>query len=131
MRICVSGTFGVTSLINRILFDTFSIHHKPTILTTKYKTNGFEIIDVPPKNRPIKCDVLILTCKTQIDIESIVREWFGFHRHLVIAIYGDFTEKAKLCPDPHFVKTDNMSGEGIEKIIRIIHTYKYKPNALK
>jgi len=131
MRICVSGTFGVTSLINRILFNTFSIFHKPTILTTKYKTNGFEIIDVPPKNRPIKCDLLILTCKKQADIERIAGEWFGFHRHLVIAIYGNSTEKAKLCPDPHFVKTDNMSGEGIEKIIRIIHTYKYKPNALK
>ena len=127
----MSGTFGVTSLINRIVYNTFSIHHKPTILTTKYRTNGYEIVDIPQTNRPIKCDLLILTCKTQKDIEPIAKEWFGFHRHLLIAIYGNSTEEAKLCPDPHFIRTDNMSREGIDEILRIIHTYKYKPNALK
>lgn len=131
MRICVSGTFGVTSLVNRLLFNTFSIQHKPTILTTIYKTNGFELIDIPRTNSPMKCNLLILTCKAQKDIEPLAKEWLGFHRHLVIAIYGNSTEEPKLCPEAHFVRTDNMSTEGIAEILRIIHTYKYKPPASK
>ncbi len=124
MRVCVSGTYGVTSLVKRILFNTFSLHHKPTVLTTKYKTNGFEIVDIPISNSPLKCDMLILTCKTQTDIEPLAKEWLGFHRHLVIAIYENITEQPKLCPEPHFVRTDNMSREGIDEILRIIYTYK-------
>lgn len=73
MRICVSGTFGVTSLVNRLVFNTFSLHHKPTILVTKYQTNGFEIVDLPAGCTPMKCDLLILTCKKQEHIESLAR----------------------------------------------------------
>ena len=124
MRICVSGTYGVTSLVNRLIFDSFTLHHKPTILITKYKVNGFEIVDLPAGSTPIKCNLLILTCKTQKDIEPIAKEWFGLHKQLVIAIYGNSAEEARLCPEPHFVRTDNMSKEGIDEILRIIHTYK-------
>ena len=132
MRICVSGTFGVTSLVSRLLFNTFSIQHKPTILTTKYKMNDFEIIDMPISVlRPVKCDLLILTCKTQKDIESIAREWFGFHRYLIVAIYENEDEKPLLCPEAHFIRTDNMSRDGICQILRIIHTYKYTATASK
>ncbi len=132
MRICVSGTFGVTSLVNRIIYNTFTIHHKPTILTTKYRINDFEIVDMPINvMRPTKCKLLILTCKSQKDLEPIAKEWFGFHEHLVIAIYGNSPEEAKLCPEPHFVRTDNMSRDGIDEILRIIHTYKYNARASK
>ena len=131
MRICVTGSFGVTSLVNRIVFDTFSLHHKPTILVTKYRTNVYEIVDIPAGGRQMKCGVLILTCKTQKDIESLARAWFGYHRHLIIAIYGNSSEKAKLVPEAHFIRTDNMSRDGIAEILRIIYTYKYKPSALK
>ena len=129
MRICVSGTYGVSSLVKRILFDTFSLRHKPTILTTIYKTNTFEVLDVPANNPPKKCDLLILTCTTQKDIERIAKLWFGFHRHLLIAIYENTTEEPLLCPEPHFIRTDNMSRQGIDEILRIIYTYKYKPPA--
>lgn len=131
MRICVSGTFGVTSLVNRLLFNTFSILHKPTILTSIYKTNGFELIDIPRTNSPVKCDLLILTCKAQKDIEPLARQWFGFHRYLIIAIYENATEEPMLCPEAHFVRTDNMSRDGIDEILRIIHTYKYNARASK
>ena len=131
MRICVSGTFGVTSLVNRLVFDTFTLHHKPTILVTKYKTNGYEVVDLPPAARPMKCDLLILTCKTQKEIEALARKWLGFHHHLVVAFYGDAPEEAKLVPEPHFVRTDNMSAEGIKKILQIIRVYKYTPQDSK
>jgi hypothetical protein len=131
MRICVSGKFGVTSLVNRIVFNTFSLHHKPTVLVTKYRTNGFEIVDLPAGCTPMKCNILILTCKTQADIESLARAWLGYHRHLLVAIYGNSTEQAKLCPQPHFVRTDNMSSKGINEILRVIRAYKYKPNSWK
>ena len=131
MRICVSGTFGVTSLVNRLIFDRFSLHHKPTILVTKYRTNGFEVVDQPAGTPPMKCDLLILTCKTQEEIEPLAHKWFGFHQHLLIALYGNRSEEAKLCPEAHFVRTVNMSGEGIEEILRIIRVYKYTPQAPK
>jgi hypothetical protein len=131
MRICVSGTFGVTSLVNRLVFNTFSLHHKPTILITKYRTNGFEVVDVPAGARTMKCDLLILTCKTQKEIKPLAREWFGLHGLFVIAIYGNSEEEAKLVPDAHFVRTDNMSREGIKEILKIIRIYKYKLSAAK
>ena len=120
MRICVSGTFGVTSLVNRVVFNTFSLLHKPTILVTKYKTNGFEVVDLPASAAPMHCNLLILTCKTQQEIEPLARKWFGFHHVLVIAFYGKAPEEARLCPEAHFVPVDNMSREGIEKILQII-----------
>ena len=131
MRICVSGTFGVTSLVHRLIFNTFSIQHKPTVLTTAYKLHDFEIFDVPDSdhNTPIKCDILVLTCKKQQDIESTARKWFRYHRHLIIAIYENHNEEPVLCPEAHFVRADNMSREGVDEILRIIHTYKYKPPA--
>lgn len=131
MRICVSGTFGVTSLVNRLVFNTFSLHHKPTILVTKYKTNGFEVVDLPPDASPMKCDLLILTCKAQEDIKKLALKWFGFHHHLIIAFYGDAPEEAKLVPEAHFVPVDNMSAEGIEKILKIIRLYKYTQDTQK
>ena len=131
MRICVSGTFGVTSLVNRLVFDTFTLHHKPTILVTKYKTNGYEVVDLPAGACPMKCNVLILTCKTQQEIEALARAWLGFHHHLVIAFYGDAPEEPKLCPEPHFVPVDNMSRDGIQEILRLIHIYKYTRHTQK
>lgn len=130
MRICVSGTFGVSSLVNRLVFNTFSLHHVPTVLVTKYRTNGFEIVDLPASAAPMTCDVLILTCKTQKEIEPLVLKWFGFHKHFVIAFYGS-VEKALLCNAGHFIVTNNMSREGIGKILQIIRTYKYNKVASK
>ena len=131
MRICVSGEYGVTSLVKRLLFNTFSIHHKPTVLTTIYNTNGFEVYDVPAQNNPVKCNILILTCKKQLNIESLAQKWLGYHDHLLIAIYENSDEQPLLCPNAHFIRTDNMSREGIDEILRIIHTYKYNSRAPK
>ena len=79
----------------------------------------------------MKCNLLILTCKTQNEIEALARDWFGFHKHLIIAFYGDAPEEAKLVPEAHFVQTDNMSAEGIEKILKIIRLYKYTRDTQK
>ena len=130
MRICVSGTFGVSSLVNRLVFNEFSLHHVPTILVTKYRTNGFEVVDLPASAAPMHCEMLILTCKTQKEIEPLVLKWFGLHKLFVIAIYGS-VEKAVLCNAGHFIVTDNMSREGIGKILQIIRTYKYNTVASK
>ena len=128
MRICVTGSFGVTSLVNRLIYNTFSLHHKPTYLTTKYNISNFEIVDVPHNQAtsPLKCQLLIITCKSQQNIIHIARQWFGFHKHLVVAIYDNENEHATLCPEAHFVRVDNMSREGIDKLLQIIQTYKYE-----
>ena len=133
MRICISGTFGVTSLVHRLVNNTFSLHHKPSYLTTIYRLNDFEVFDVPNLMHcpPIKCHILILTCSTQKDIFDIARKWFGLHKHLIVAIYNNDTERAALCPDSLFVRVDNMSREGIDKILQIIRTYKYHSKTTK
>lgn len=122
----MSGTFGTTSLVTRILYDEFSILHKPTVLTTVYREGEFEVLDVPDNsmNVPVRCDMLILTCKSQRDVEHIVRKWFGLHKQLVVALVDTVPEKAVLCPESHLVRVNNMTREGLHKILLLIQAYK-------
>ena len=126
MRICITGTFGTTSLVHRLMYDEFSILHKPTILTTVYKEGEFEVIDVPDNNMsmPMRCDMLIITCKSQGDVDHLVRKWFGMHKHLVIALVDAAPELPLLCPDEHLLHIDNMTRDGLYKLTQLIHTYK-------
>ena len=126
MRICVTGTYGTTSLVHRLMYNEFSVIHKPTYLTHIYRADHYEVYDVPnqPHTRPVQCDMLILTCRTQSDVAPIAREWFGYHKKLIVALVNTTPEKARLCPDEHLVQVDNMSCEGISNILRLIRTYK-------
>ena len=124
MIICVTGTYGTTSLVHRILYDTFSILHTPTLLTTIYKVNDFTVIDSPPQHPPRRCHMLILTCRKQRDVEDIARKWLGYHNILVVALVNTNAEQPSLCPKPHLVQVDNMSKEGIHDILRLIHINK-------
>lgn len=124
MIICVTGTYGCTSLVHRLLYDTFTLLQKPTILTTIYHENEFTLVDTPPNNAPQKCDMLILTCQKQSDVADIARKWFGFHKRLVVAIVNAPLEKPKLCLEPYLVQVDNMSRQGIQDILRLIHINK-------
>lgn len=126
MIICVTGTHGTTSLVHRIVYDTFSVIHKPTILTTIYKENGFTVMDIPEDNRPHKCDMLILTCKSQNELTHIAEKWLGYHKSLIVAIVNSKPEIPILCTEPYLVFVDNMSREGIQDILRLIHINKDK-----
>ena len=126
MIICITGTYGTTSLVHRILYDTFSVIHKPTILTTIYKENGFTIMDVPPTNKPQICNVLIITCQKQADVANIARKWFGYHTCLIVAIVNAPTEQPVLCTRPYLINVDNMSREGIQEVLRLVHINKNK-----
>jgi len=126
MRICVSGTYGTSSLVSRLLYDEFSILYKPTILTTIYKEGEYEIIDIPnlPHSRPIACDILLLTCKTQSEVTSMVRAWFGKHKHLFIILVDSKPEEPVLCPHEHLIHVNNMTREGLLKLVQLIRAYK-------
>ena len=126
MIICVTGTYGTTSLVNRLVYDTFSIIHKPTILTTIYDENGFTVVDVPPSNIPQKCDILIITCQRQMDVAHLAEKWLTYHKCLIIAIVNAKKEKPLLCAAPYLISVDNMSREGIQDILRLIHINKNK-----
>lgn len=108
------------------MYNEFSVIHKPTYLTHIYRADHYEVYDVPnqPHTRPVQCDMLILTCRTQSDVAPIAREWFGYHKKLIVALVNTTPEKARLCPDEHLVQVDNMSCEGISNILRLIRTYK-------
>ncbi len=121
MIICVTGTYGTTSLVHRLVYDTFSIIHKPTILTTIYKENGFTIMDVPPSNKPHKCHILIITCRSQKDVVHIAEKWLGYHKYLIVAIINAPREQPLLCYRSYLISVNNMSREGIQDILRLIH----------
>ena len=126
MRICVTGTYGTSSLVSRLLYDEFSILHKPTLLTTVYNEGAYKVMDMPNNDTtvPVQCDMLIITCKSQKDIEHIVRKWFGMHKHLVVALIDAPPEDATLCPDEHLLHINNMTRDGLLKLVQIIQTYK-------
>lgn len=126
MIICVTGTYGTSSLVRRIVYDQFSVIHKPTVLTTIYKENGYTVMDIPQDNRPYKCHMLIITCQKQGDVAHIAREWLGYHKTLVIALVNSKPEPPILCTEPYLVQVDNMSRQGIQDILRLIHINKDK-----
>lgn len=124
MIICITGTYGNTSLAHRILYNHFSIIHKPTILTTIYTENGYTVADIPPDQPPIKCDILILTCQHQKDVAHIARKWIGYHKTIIVALVNTHKEVPILCPAEFLVSVDNMANEGIHTILRLIHINK-------
>lgn len=124
MIICITGTYGNTSLAHRILYNEFSIIHKPTILTTIYKVNGYTVADIPSENPPMKCDILILTCQKQKDVADIARKWIGYHKRIIVALVNTHQEVPILCPSEYLVSVDNMANEGIHTILRLIHINK-------
>lgn len=126
MRICITGTFGTTSLVHRLVYDEFSILHKPTVLTTIYHEGPYEVMDMPDNDMttPVRCDMLIITCKRQRDAEHLVRKWFGMHKRLIIALIDSQPEDAILCPDEHLLHINNMTRDGLLKLVQLIHAYK-------
>lgn len=95
-------------------------------MTTIYKEGDYEIIDIPnlPHSVPIKCDILLLTCKTQSEVTDMVRAWFGKHKHLFIILVDSKPEDPVLCPCEHLVHVNNMTREGLLKLVQLIHAYK-------
>jgi hypothetical protein len=126
MKICISGTYGTSSLVSRLLYDEFSILHKPTLLTTIYKVGKYEVVDVPNQDHavPIQCDILILTCKTQQDVEHIARKWFGKHKHLFVVLVDSAPEIPLLCPAEHLIHINNMTRDGLINLVQQIRAYK-------
>ena len=95
-------------------------------MTTIYKEGGYEVIDVPDLKHTatMQCDILILTCKTQRDVEHIARKWFGRHKRLIVALIDTDPEDPLLCPAEHLVRVNNMTREGLIKIVQLIRAYK-------
>ena len=126
MRICVSGTYGTSSLVSRLLYDEFSTLHKPTLLTTIYKEGKYEILDVPnlPHSVPLKCDILLLTCKSQAEVTDMARSWLGKHKRLIVVLIDSDPEDPILCPHEHLIHVNNMTREGLFKLIQLIRAYK-------
>lgn len=126
MRICITGTYGTSSLVSRLLYDEFSVLHKPTMLTTIYKEGDYEVVDIPDLNHSVamKCDILILTCKSQLDVQHLARQWFGYHKHLIVVLIDTKPEKAILCPEEHLLMVNNMTREGLLKLLQLVHAYK-------
>ena len=126
MRICVTGTYGTTSLVHRLLYDEFSILHKPTLLTNIYREGEYEVMDMPNVDhvKPIQCDILILTCKSQKHVQHFARRWFGYHKHLFVALIDTNPEQAILCPKEHLLMINNMTREGLLNLLQLVHAYK-------
>lgn len=126
MRICVTGTFGTTSLVHRMLYDKFSVIYKPTFLTNIYREGEYEVMDMPDIEhiKPVTCDILVLTCKSQSHVQHLARQWFGFHKHLIVALIDAKPELPILCPKEHLIMVNNMSREGLLNLLQLVHAYK-------
>lgn len=126
MKICVTGTYGTSSLVSRLLYDEFSILHNSTFFTTIYREGEYEVVDVPNREHsiPIACDLLILTCKSQQDVQQMARKWFGVHKHLIVVLVDAPSEEALLCPSEHLLHINNMTREGLLKLVQLIRAYK-------
>ena len=86
----------------------------------------YEVMDMPDNDTtvPVRCDFLIITCKTQKNIEHLVRKWFGYHKYLVVALVDAPPENATLCPQEHLLHINNMTRDGLLNLVQLIHAYK-------
>ena len=126
VRVCVSGTVGKTSLIHRMLYNTFTLQYKPTWFTTIYRHDSLEVVEVPRSEhgRPMECDILVLTCRTQSEVLDMADRWFGYHKHLFVVLVGaKCVEKAVLCPEAHLLCVDNIANTGIQELLRMMLVY--------
>jgi hypothetical protein len=126
VRVCVAGTVGKTSLIHRMLYNTFSLHYKPTNFITIYTHDDLEVVEIPRSEhgRPMECDILVLACRSQRDVVDVAAQWFGYHRHLfVVLVCAKKAEKAVLCPEAHLVHVDNIANAGIQKLLHMMLVY--------
>lgn len=126
VRICVAGTVGKTCLIHRILYNEYSLHYEPTYFITMYRHGNVEMVEIPQSEhgRPMHCDILVLTCRSQRDVLDIAVRWFGYHRHLFVALVSPrCDERAVLCPDAHMVKVDNVANTGIQELMHMMLVY--------
>ncbi len=123
-KVCVAGTTGKTSLIYRMLYNEFQLHYPPTEFITIHKLPEWQIIEVPEHAKPINCDMLILCCKSQIEVMDTARRWFGYHKHLFVALIDAEPENPLLCPKPHIVHVDNVACTGIQQLLSVICVYK-------
>ena len=122
----MAGTVGKTSLIHRMLYNTFSLQYRPTNFTTIYTHGDLEVVEIPRSEhgRPMECDILVLACRSQEDVLDVAAQWFGYHRHLFVVLVGaKNVEKAVLCPEAHLVCVDNIANTGIQKLLHMMLVY--------
>lgn len=117
MKICVTGTQGKSSLISRVMLDQFSIRHKPTTFIEIHHFGPIDVYEIPntQHKKSMKCDLLIVTCKTQLEIVETMKEWLGKAKITLIVRIGEDLEPESpfLCPNERFFNVSNLSSEGI------------------
>lgn len=125
-KVCVAGTTGKTSLIYRMLYNEFQLQYPPTEFITIHNVPDWQLIEVPNSEhaKPMYCDMLILCCRTQLEVVDIARQWLGYHKHLFVALIDAEPETPLLCPKPHVIHVDNIANTGIQQLLSVICVYK-------
>lgn len=120
MKICVTGGRGKTSLIKRIMLNEFSLQYKPTTFIEIYHFGPVEIYEIPntEHRKSMKCDLLLVVCRSQLDIIDKMKEWFGLAKITLIIRIGEelAVEEAFLCPKERLFRVSNLSCDGMKEL---------------
>lgn len=123
MLVAVTGTYGKSSLIERIKTGRFSLNYVPTRFTEIHKiTMGMTPVALVETKDVIQCDLALLLCKKQGDICHVWERWCQSSTlPPVIVRVGE-----GLDPEPMWLGHDvhtvsNLSAEGVAQLIYCIY----------
>lgn len=124
MKIAVCGpSVGKSSLIHRIKSGSFSLQYTPTHFTEIHKViMGNMPVVLIETNDIIKCDVALILCKNQKDIQNLWRAYCDVSTMspVVVRVGEDLCyEDSWLGHELHHVS--NLTASGISKLISCLY----------
>jgi hypothetical protein len=119
MLVAVCGPVGKSSLIHRITRGSFSLQYTPTYFTEIHKilVGNMPMVLVETKD-VIKCDVVLLLCRKQSDVQHLWRAYCGVSRlpPVVVRVGEDLDhEDSWLGHELH--RVSNLTADGISELI--------------
>lgn len=125
MIIAVTGPsqVGKSSLISRIKTGAFTLQYFPTHYTEIHKiTMRHRPIVLVETNHVIKCDLVLMLCKTQSELVDCWSQWCKSSTiSPVVVRVGERLDPEPnwLCHDVHTIS--NLSAKGITQLINCIY----------
>lgn len=114
MRIAVLGVCK-SSLIERIVYGSFSLQYFPTAATeiTKIRLGEYPVALIESK-LPIECELAILMCHCP---NEVLHLWRLYHQMtpVVVVVVGENPTHQPMYPEMHYIS--NMTTAGIPQLI--------------
>jgi hypothetical protein len=124
MKIAICGpSVGKSSLIQRVAHGSFSLQYRPTHFAEIHKVaiGNMPVALIETKD-VIKCDVALIVCKSQKDVQALWRAYCDVSTlpPVVVRIGENLDhEHSWLCHELHEVS--NLTADGISKLIYCLY----------